>query len=122
MMSPSLEKQYVGCVPPDIRETYFAATGTYGSDSEILVWWNRASGAEPVSTGGPTDFYDIGNCKDVDDLVEHWDLGFDGGNCLKALVGIAKGSRHSGTSPMRDANKLLHYAKRIAARLEKDNS
>jgi hypothetical protein len=49
-MSPSLEKQYVGCVPPDIRETYFAATGTYGSDSEILVWWNRASGTAQIST------------------------------------------------------------------------
>lgn len=124
MMSPSLEKQYVG-TNGTMRDLYFRAHGTYDSDDEILSWYNSITFTpvqSSVSTGGSTDFYDIGNCKDVDDLVEHWDLGFDGGNCLKALVGIAKGARHGGTSPMRDANKLLHYAKRIVARLEKDNS
>ena len=70
------------------------------------------------STGGKTDFYDCSGCKDVDDLAEHWDLRGDEFNCLKAIVGIAKGSRHKGTDPVRDANKLIHYANRILNRLK----
>ena len=73
-----------------------------------------------ISDGGKTDFYDIGNAKDVDDLCEHWSLKFDEGNCLKAIVGIAKGSRHSGTNNLRDARKLVHYANRILKRIEND--
>lgn len=116
-MSPSLEKQYLD-VSPDMRDTYFRATGTYGTDQEVSDWWHRP--VTPVSTGGATDFYDIGHCKDVDDLTDHWGMDFSGGNCLKALVGIYKGSRHSGTSALRDARKLQHYANRIVARLEKE--
>lgn len=71
------------------------------------------------SDGSKTDFYDIVDCKDVDDLAEHWNLRGDEFNCLKSIAGIALGSRHSGTSPIRDANKLLHYAKRIVNRLNK---
>ena len=67
--------------------------------------------------GGKTNFYDVNGCKDVDDLCEHWGLSFAEGNCLKALVGIAKardGSvRHQGTSATRDGNKLVHYANRV---------
>lgn len=69
------------------------------------------------SDGSKTDFYDVGDAKDVDDLCEHWGLSFDEGNCLKAIVGIAKGSRHSGTNPMRDARKLVHYADRVLKRV-----
>lgn len=72
-----------------------------------------------VSDGGKTDFYDIGDSKDVDDLCEHWGLSFDEGNCLKAIVGIAKGSRHNGTNPLRDAKKLVHYGNRVLNRLSK---
>jgi len=71
---------------------------------------------EAVSDGSKTDFYDIGDAKDVDDLCEHWGLSFDEGNCLKAIVGIAKGNRHSGTNKLRDARKLVHYANRILKR------
>ena len=67
--------------------------------------------------GGKTNFYDIDGCKDVDDLCEHWGFSFAEGNCLKALVGIAKARdgkvRHNGTSASRDANKLVHYAGRV---------
>ena len=78
---------------------------------------NSAVKELPVSTGGKTDFYDIEDCTDVDDLAEHWDFRGDEFNCLKALVGIAKGARHSGTSPLRDARKLVHYSERILRRL-----
>jgi len=47
-----------------------------------------------TSNGGKTDFYDIVGCTDVDDLAEHWDLRGDELNCLKAIAGIALGSRH----------------------------
>ena len=67
--------------------------------------------------GSKTSFYDVGDCLDVDDLCEHWNLSFAEGNCLKALVGIAKARsgemRHQGTSDKRDAKKLVHYACRI---------
>lgn len=70
--------------------------------------------------GSKTSFYDCKGCEDVDDLSEHWELKGDEFNCLKAIVGIAKGSRHSGTSPLRDAKKLVHYANRILKRIEND--
>ena len=80
------------------------------------------SGNTHNTDGGKTSFYDIGGCKDVDDLCEHWGLSFAEGNCLKAIVGIAKArggiTRHKGTSAKRDANKLLHYAKRIVKVVE----
>ena len=67
--------------------------------------------------GGKTSFYNIDGCNDVDDLCEHWGLSFNEGNCLKAIVGIAKSRsgivRHKGTSAARDAKKLVHYANRI---------
>ena len=75
-----------------------------------------------VSTGGPTDFYDVIDCKDVDDIAEHWDLRGDEFNCLKAIAGIALGSRHPGTDPVRDAKKLLHYATRIEKRVSNQYS
>ena len=123
-LKAELEEDCRPSISQETRDLYFRAKGSYDDDCTIMRWYGLLLTTKlpvtTVSTGGPTDFYDIGSCKDVDDLVEHWDLGFDGGNCLKALVGIAKGSRHLGTSPMRDANKLLHYAKRIVARLEKE--
>jgi len=75
------------------------------------------AGAKHNTDGGKTDFYDIDGCKDVDDLCEHWGLNFFEGNCLKAIVGIAKARcgvvRHDGTSAKRDAKKLVHYAEKI---------
>ena len=76
--------------------------------------------------GGSTTFYDIGNCKDVDDLTIHWNMNFFEGNCLKALVGIAKSKdgsiRHDGTNALRDAKKLVHYANKILKELKKNDS
>ena len=73
--------------------------------------------------GGKTNFYDIDGCSDVDALCEHWGLSFAEGNCLKAIVGIAKARdgevRHDGTSASRDAKKLLHYAGRVLNTVKK---
>ena len=108
-------------VSPAIRENYFRAMGTYADDCTIMRWYgNLLTKPSPIiSTGGKTDFYNIIGCTDVDDLAEHWGLKGDEFNCLKAIPGIALGSRHSGTDPLRDARKLQHYANRIVARLEK---
>lgn len=121
--SKSLEKQYLG-VNEEVRSLYFKAHGTYASDTIIRNWYNSI---DLTSTGGhntdgsKTSFYDIPSwVKDVDDLAEHWGLKGDEFNCLKAIVGISLGARHSGTSPKRDANKLLHYSTRIVARLDKE--
>ena len=78
-----------------------------------------------VSDGSKTDYYNIPDwVRDVDDLAEWLDLGFDGGNCLKAIFGIAiarktNKTRHNGTSISRDAKKLKHYANRIDKRINK---
>lgn len=123
-MSPSLEKQYLsGRVDPEMRELHFKATGEYSDDFTIYSWYHSL-GSIPQHThntdGSKTSFYNIPDwVKDVDDLAEYWDLRGDEFNCLKALAGIALGSRHSGTNPMRDANKLVHYANRIKSKLEK---
>lgn len=92
---------------------------TQDSDSvNQCINCNKPLNAEIESTGGKTDFYNIENCGDVDDLCNHWDLTFFEGNCLKAIVGIAKGkkglTRHSGTSVDRDSKKLLHYAELVS--------
>ena len=67
--------------------------------------------------GGSTNYYDITECKDVDDICEHLDLSFFEGNILKALFGRAlarKGStRHKGTSLDRDTKKVQHYARKL---------
>ena len=72
--------------------------------------------------GGSTTFYDIGDAKDVDDLCDHWNLTFFEGNCLKAIVGIAKAragtTRHGSTSQLRDSKKLVHYAHKILTKEE----
>lgn len=77
------------------------------------------------TNGSKTDFYNIVGCEDVDDLAAYWKLTFSEGNCLKAIVGIAKGrageNRHSGTNTERDANKLMHYANRVKIELKKGN-
>ena len=75
-----------------------------------------------MSNGNKTHYYSI-NTKgkktiDVDDICEAYGFSFAEGNALKALVGIAKAresgeTRHTGTTSNRDANKLVHYAKRI---------
>lgn len=73
--------------------------------------------------GGKTDFYNIVECKDLDDLAEHLELLSDEFNVMKAIFGIAKerkdgAARHSGTNTARDSKKLKHYSKRIIARLQ----
>jgi hypothetical protein len=121
-----LEEDCNPTISQNIREMYFRAKGSYDDDCTIMRWYGSiltttdTPHVTPVSTGAATDFYDIKGCKDVDDIAEHWNLRGDEFNCLKAIAGIALGSRHSGTSPIRDANKLLHYAKRIVNRLNKD--
>lgn len=78
-----------------------------------------------VKDGGKIDYYNIPDWViDVDDLAEWLDLGFDGGNCLKAIFGLAIArktgeARHNGTSISRDAKKLKHYANRIDKRINK---
>lgn len=77
-----------------------------------------------MSDGGATNHYDLKGCKDVDELAEMLDLRGDEFNCLKAIFGIAISrrdgkDRHAGTSAMRDAKKLSHYAQRIEKREEK---
>jgi hypothetical protein len=123
-----LEEDCKQSVAMEVRELYFRAKGSYDDDCTIIKWYekfltNKTTSHTPlISTGSATDFYDINGCKDIDDIAEYWNLKGDEFNCLKAIAGIALGARHSGTSPIRDANKLLHYAKRIVNRLNKDKN
>ena len=72
-----------------------------------------------LNDGKKNSFYTIPDwVKDVDDLAEYLNLSFDEGNILKSLW-TKLGNRHSGTNPMREANKCLHYAGRRQKRYEK---
>ena len=95
---------------PDYSEITKSTMKHFGLIDEDITQHN--------TDGSKTSFYDCKGCNDVDDLTEHWSMKFDEGNCLKALVGIAKGNRHDGTTPLRDAKKLVHYANRILKRIE----
>ena len=74
--------------------------------------------------GSKTDFYDIEDCIDLDDLSDHLELTSSEFNVMKSIFGIAierkvGRSRHNGTNSERDANKLLHYATRIHGKIFK---
>lgn len=57
--------------------------------------------------------------KDVDDLAESLTLDGYQFNILKSLFGLNK-SRHDGTSPLRDSNKMLHYSIKNLVRYHRD--
>jgi len=62
------------------------------------------------NNGLTNDFYKIKEwVVDVDDLAESLNLDGYQFNILKSLFGLNK-SRHNGTTPLRDSNKMLHYS------------
>ena len=62
------------------------------------------------SGGLKNDFYKIPDyVKDADDLSEYLKLDGFGFNILKSLFGLNR-SRHIGTSPVRDSEKMIHYS------------
>jgi len=66
--------------------------------------------SEKNNSGLKNNFYVIPEyVKDVDDLSEFLNLDGFGFNILKSLFGLNK-SRHNGTSPSRDSEKMLHYS------------
>ena len=73
--------------------------------------------------GSKTSYYDI-DVSDVDTIDINWladklNLTFYQGNVLKSLYGIANTKdRHTGTSSLRDAKKMLFYSQLI---LDKEN-
>lgn len=82
------------------------------------------------SNGNKTDYYNINTTDvdyiDVDDIAEHLYLHGFLFNVLKSVFGCAidaktGNSRHSGTSALRDANKMVHYAAKYRDMLEKQN-
>jgi len=71
--------------------------------------------------GSKTDYYNINTTDvdyiDVDDIAEHLNLHGFLFNVLKSVFGCAIAdetgtTRHDGTSKLRDANKMVHYATR----------
>jgi len=74
--------------------------------------------------GFKNEFYKLKKyVKDVDTLAESLGLSGFNFNVLKSLFGINK-SRHNGTTPERDLNKMLHYSMRsnIEFRRKKDET
>lgn len=80
--------------------------------------------------GSKTNYYNIDTTNvdyiDVDDIAEHLNLHGFLFNVLKSVFGCAIAdetgiSRHRGTSALRDANKMVHYATKYRDMLEKQN-
>ena len=76
--------------------------------------------------GSKTSYYDI-DVSDVDTIDINWladklNLSFFQGNVLKSLYGIANPiDRHSGTSSLRDAKKMVFYSQLILDKETKRN-
>jgi len=72
------------------------------------------------NNGLTNNFYKIKSfVKDVDDLSESLNLDGFQFNILKSLFGLNK-SRHNGTSPLRDSNKILHYGIKNLVKYHRD--
>ena len=68
------------------------------------------------NNGGKTDYYQIPDwIKDADDFIEYRNMNFFQGNILKAAW-CFNTNRHSGTDPIRELNKIIHYAMGCLAR------
>lgn len=82
-----------------------------------------------INDGGKTNYYEVPANKatgsvDVDDIAEYLDLHGFLFNVTKSVFGCAitnlKGTtRHGGTSALRDANKMVHYANKYRDMLMK---
>lgn len=69
------------------------------------------------STGGSTGYYDLptdATC--IQDLIEHKSMGFSLGNIFKACYRLGE---KNGIDELYDVNKIIWYAERIKARIEK---
>jgi len=81
-----------------------------------------------TNNGSKTDYYDVfKDCIDVDSVTVKNNMTFAEGTILKSLVGVMKsrtgdGNRHSGTSAIRDLNKIIHYANLVKKGLENDTT
>lgn len=67
--------------------------------------------------GGSTDYYKIGNYKDLQDIIENRNMNFAQGNILKAAFCFNVG-RHEGTSYERELNKIIYFAERELKRIK----
>jgi hypothetical protein len=69
------------------------------------------------NNGGTTDYYAIPkNAKTLNDLIEYKDMTFAQGEIFKAIFAFnerANRSTDDSSSMLREANKILYYAKRI---------
>lgn len=72
--------------------------------------------------GSDTPYYDIPqNAKNVQDIIEHFEMNFAQGNILKSIWCCNIG-RHSGTDYERDLNKIIWFANRELKRIKANES
>jgi hypothetical protein len=70
------------------------------------------------NNGGKTDYYDIPEgAKTLNDLIEFKKMDFAQGNIFKATWRLGDPAHHS--SIERDLNKIIYYAKRKLAQVQK---
>ena len=84
---------------------------------------NLLPNEQSINNGGKTDYYQIDSApfkiNDFDDFAEWRKLNGNQFNIGKVVWTMNVG-RHSGTTYVRDLNKIIHYAKRELQRLERE--
>jgi len=72
-----------------------------------------------INNGGSTGYYSLPpSSSDIQDLIEHRDMNFSQGNIFKAVY-RANSPTNSHSSYERDLNKIIWFAQRELARLQK---
>ena len=114
---------------------------SYGVSEEPLIpgdtcWWINSpwkvdsSGSWVIdkdtaqNNGGRTNYYDIPEgAKTLNDLIEHKDMRFWQGECMKAIYALtdrAARARDGSSSEERELNKIIYYANRRLAQLGRE--
>lgn len=71
-----------------------------------------------INNGGNTSYYDIPeHAKNVQDLIEYFEMNFAQGNILKAAYCLTS-NRHDGTNYERELNKIIWFCKRELSRIK----
>ena len=84
----------------------------------------EADKIDSVNNGGKTDYYQLSSApfpiNDFDDFAEWRNLNGNQFNIGKVAWTFSVG-RHSGTTYIRDLNKIIHYAQREILRVSREN-
>lgn len=111
----------------DSKESQFSSKEVFCEslefeNSKINTKVYESENSESINNGGTTDYYQIDpKWKQAQDIIEARDMNFSQGNILKSAF-CFNTKRHSGTSYVRELNKIIWFCQRELERLSKSNT